>query len=498
MPPVAKPPWRPGKPTTLVPLGNIDLATQWVPYARKVLADLSLQGDFRRKMITPAPGIVIHLETRGGIPRIIIEAGGNFWWWRIFWEDDGQGGTVSTIRAADIPEGVSVAGLISGALPTGYRSHELYRQAGKVGTGSGDTVLTKSGRSLRGFIYEQSRVRSIVVTGQDNDQPQQLQTFFTIDWVNDTTGQPQSPSELSSFAYLTEWAVLYGSSGTYRLMRGRYPTADDPSDFHSDVAADLSAVFNIPELPGPNGTAGMKTRGSGIFFGAWQGNGSFDPEFPPDPDAPPDRDFYLVSLVETTVEIDPGPPVRYQQAPVLRRRSIEDPNTDIMASSWLLEEWVQKGVSGDTPILSWVYEYQGKVFVIFQRYVEDFPDTTNKDRDWFFDQYVIDKVTGELLHTQLDCGIRIWAETDQGLYGYAQPRVTFTYDGSTRTAAHVLWALRKYEFGTGADALSLFIARDGNDEPIQLLSAETTYLFTPGSAPPGMGDINNRLILLQH
>ena len=50
------PPWKPGKPTTLIPLGNIDLATQWLPYARKMLRDLALQGDYRRKTVTPVPG----------------------------------------------------------------------------------------------------------------------------------------------------------------------------------------------------------------------------------------------------------------------------------------------------------------------------------------------------------------------------------------------------------------------------------------------------------
>lgn len=85
----------------------------------------------------------------------------------------------------------------------------------------------------------------------------------------------------------------------------------------------------------------METKGSSLFFlGAWQGNNSHDE--PPSPEAEPDRDFYLVSLVETEVEIDPGPPVRYQQAVVLRRRSVVDPDTNIMSSSWLLEEWVQR------------------------------------------------------------------------------------------------------------------------------------------------------------
>lgn len=88
--------------------------------------------------------------------------------------------------------------------------------------------------------------------------------------------------------------------------------------------------------------------------------------------------------METEVEIDPGPPVRYQQAVVLRRRSVVDPDTNIMSSSWLLEEWVQRypglvsdplTTSWDTPVLSWVYEYRGRVFVIFQRYVEDAPAT---------------------------------------------------------------------------------------------------------------------------
>lgn len=85
-------------------------------------------------------------------------------------------------------------------------------------------------------------------------------------------------------------------------------------------------------------------------------------------------------------------------------------------------------------------------------------------------------MTGELLHTQIDCGIRIWAETDQGIYGYAQPRVTFTYEGEIPTEAHVEWELNKYEFGTDGDEWSLFVARDANDEPIRLLEAVTTYL----------------------
>lgn len=506
--------------------GDRRKAAQWLPFARKRIAWWKQQnqpGVWNHKWWVPGGEVRVSVDRVAQSEWIWIRIKeGGFWWWGLFWEEDDNGDMVMIVRAADIPEGVSQGGgVITEALPAGYRALPIYRNDAEAEFGVGHGVIVKADRSLRGMIHDFHNHRVVGVTGLDNGRPQQLQPMFIVPFVDEITELPKNPQRIYSFAYRTESAILFGGTPfpsfepAFKLLRAAYTTPGQPAVVTEPVDVDLSDMFDIPELPGPNGTEGVETNDTSplFFLGAWQGNNSHDE--PPSPEAEPDLDFYLVSLVETEDEVDPGPPVRYQQAVVLRRRSVVDPDTDIMSSSWLLEEWVQRQHSGDTPalyaswdtpVLSWVYEYRGRVFVIFQRYVEDAPgDPDNTDRDWFFDQYVIDKETGELLHTQIDCGIRIWAETDQGIYGYAQPRVTFTHEGEIPTEAHVEWELNKYEFGTGGDEWSLFVARDANDDPIRLLEAVTTYLpedfpgFFEDMVPTGAGDINrNRMILLQH
>ena len=76
-----------------------------------------------------------------------------------------------------------------------------------------------------------------------------------------------------------------------------------------------------------------------------------------------------------------------------------------MVTSWLLAEYVQPSLN-ENVVLHSCYEYQGKLWLIFSRYVlRDPGGSAPEDRDWFFDQYVVDKNTGVLLHTQLDCGL---------------------------------------------------------------------------------------------
>ena len=516
---MAKEPWRHGKPTTLVPLGNIDLATQWVPYARKALAELALQGDYRRRMITPIPGVTIHLETRGGIPRIIINAEGQFWWWSYFFgfapEEEG-GGRIAQVVAADVP------GLI-GAPETGptnlrglYKYQEIF--SGDKWLGDVTPHIVKTGGVLRVALYEAHDDLSIdefhvkLGTVQDNFQVQQPNVFYTYTVPLSLPAPVVGPFRLGPvvypFLYAEEWALLYGndiggpSADGGILVRGRYPTPDDDTAFLGETSGvDLSTVADLTHLPGPNPGSGTELRTAGnsrIGFGYWQGNGSFDPLFPPDPEAPLDRDFYFVALVETVDEIPGSSPTRYQQAAVMFRRSIDDPHTNIVLTSWLLDEYIQPDGNENKALYS-VYEYEGKLWVIFGRYVSRFPgDPNNKDRDWFFDQYVVDKTTGELLHTQLDCGIRVWAEVADGIWGYEMPAVTFTYSGSTATEAHVEWKLRKYEFGTDLGLLSLFPALDDENNPIELLSITSTIILGSSLTAGRAHDNFNNLILLQH
>ena len=514
-----KPPWKPGKPATLIPLGNIDLATQWVPYARRALSQLAQQGDFRRKMIVPAPGITIHLETRGGIPRIIIEAGGSFWWWSYFFgfapEEEG-GGRIAQVVAADVP------GLIGAPEdePTNLKGLYKYQEifSGEKWLGSVTPHIVKVEDTLRVALYEahddltidEFVVRLGIVL--DNFQVQQP-TFFhdytiPLSLPAPVVGPFRLGPTVYPFMFATEWALLYGNdvggpaaTGAV-VVRGRYPTPDDDTVVLAETFdVDLDSVGTLTELPGPNPGSGTELRAVGtsrIGFGYWQGNGSFDPEFPPNPDAPLDRDFYFVALVETVDEIPDSDPTRYQQAAVMFRRSIEFPADDIILTSWLLDEYIQPDGNENKGLYS-VYEYEGKLWVIFGRYVSRFPEVfNNKDRDWFFDQYVVDKTTGELLHTQLDCGIRTWVETANGIWGYEMPAVTFTYSGSTPTEAHVEWKLRQYKFGEGQELLSLFPVLDDQDEPIDLLNITSTIILGSSLTAGRAHDNFNNFVLLQH
>jgi hypothetical protein len=183
---------------------------------------------------------------------------------------------------------------------------------------------------------------------------------------------------------------------------------------------------------------------------------------------------------------------------VVFKRSIDAPGTNTLLTSWLLEEYVQPS-GNENKVLYSVYEYEGKLWVIFGRYVSRFPGVSgNKDRDWYFDQYVIDKLSGELLHTQIDCGIRTWAETSSGIYGYTMPAVTFTYAGSTATEAHIEWKLRKYEWGVDANLLSLYPALDEFNNPIDLLNITTTVTLGSAVSAGRAHDNFNNFVLLQH
>lgn len=488
--------WKPGKPATLIPLGNIDLATQWVPYARRALSQLAQQGDFRRKMIVPAPGIVIHLETRGGIPRIIIEAGGSFWWWAYL---NGPPGGLpvnerfATIVAADVPgtirqpdTPVSVAQL--------YGAREIFN--GPMWLVINTPHVVKLKNMLGVAVYEGHNDLSLdefylrLGTVLDNGQPAQPQMFYdlVVPLPDADPGDPppqvvrgDGPSA-HPFFFGSEWAVLMRKSGVAPFVdvpiwvRGRYPTADDPTvelERRDDLVLDYDGAMTAG-LPGPNPGAGDRIRRIAADLNLWQGSGSFDPENPPDPETPADMDFYYVVLAETRTRIPdiPGEPSPlYQQAPVLIRRSILDPETDVMATAWLLDEYVQ---TENSPTIFSVQEYQGKVWLIFGRYVRRFlPPAVELDRDWYFDQYVVDKTTGELLYTQLDCGVRVWTVTDSGIFGYTMPEVTFSdysdYNGQqTAKMAHVKWQLGKYQFDEN-EPMKLVPVLDANNDPVVLL-----------------------------
>jgi hypothetical protein len=516
---VPSPPWKPGKPTTLIPLGNIDLATQWLPYARKMLRDLALQGDYRRKTVTPVPGVTISIETLGGIPRIIINAGGEFWWWSYFSgfaPPEEGGGRIAQVVAADVP---GLIGQPSG--PTNFRGLYKYQQifSGTKWLGGVTPQISKVSENLRVALYEAHDDLAIdyfvvrLGTVLDNFQAQQPTFFYdhtiALDLPAPVIGSFRLGPTVYAFLYATEWALLYGNNigGPTAtggiLVRGRYPTADDGTTFLSEVpGVDLSYVGGLTTLPGPNPGAGTALRSGSttrIGFGYWQGNGSLDPLLPPPaPTAPLDRDFYFVALVETIDVIPASSPTRYQQAAVVFRRSITAPGTNVMTTSFLLAEYIQPD-GNENKVLFSVYEYGGKLWVIFGRYVSRFPDVFgNKDRDWYFDQYVVDKTTGVLLHTQLDCGIRTWVETSSGIYGYTMPAVTFTYAGSTPTEAHIQWQLRKFEWGVDANALSLYPTLDESNNPINLLNITTTVTLGSSVSAGRAHDNFNNLILLQH
>ena len=76
---MADTPWRPGKPIKFIPIGDVAAAAEWIPLARKLAWDLVRQGNYHRRIITPAPGVTIHIETLAGIPRVFIETGGYDW-----------------------------------------------------------------------------------------------------------------------------------------------------------------------------------------------------------------------------------------------------------------------------------------------------------------------------------------------------------------------------------------------------------------------------------
>jgi len=505
---VPSPPWKPGKPTTLIPLGNIDLATQWLPYARKMLRDLALQGDYRRKTVTPVPGVTISIETLGGIPRIIINAGGEFWWWTRFTgflPPEEGGGRTTQIVAADVPGKIgapdgpaNLAGL--------YKYKQVFR---------GDRwllrspTITKTKGAVRLAIYEGHDDMNIhffpvrLGTIMDNDRPQQPEFFFQLDLhippSTPVIGDFRLAGDAFSFLYGQEWAVLYGQIGGPTatggtLVRGRYPTPDDPTDFLEEVTDIDLSTSSLPALPGPNPGAGTPLSGApGIGFGYDQGNGSFDPLFPPDPDEPKDRDFYFLSLRSVD-----GVPAPSGQAAVMYRRGIEAPGINKMLTSWLLEEPIPVGSAAGVTRAN-VYEYQGKVFVIFGRFVEVNPGQNPPDRDWYFDQYVIDKVSGELLHTQLDCGVRMWAETTNGaLYGYTMPSVTHTSTGAGQVMAHIRWQLRPLRFGVDEDRLSLFPVLDDEENPVNLLDIVTAVGPISISDARNVFETFNNLILQQH
>lgn len=446
---------------------------------------------------------------------------GLFWWWSYFSglaPPEEGGGRIAQVVAADVPGKI-------GAPPPGVPSDLLglykYRQifSGTKWLGTKTPHLAKAGRALLVALYEahddlaidEFLVRLGVVA--DNNKPQQPQFFhdevIALDPDAPVVGSFRLGPAVYPFLFATEWALLYGNdiggptATGATLVRGRYPTADDPTSFLAQVDnVDLSYVATLTHLPGPNPGAGTELRSSGlsrIGFGYWQGNGSFDPAFPPNPEAPRDRDFYFVSIVETVDEIPGSSPTRYQQAAVVFRRSIDDPSTNTMVTAWLLAEYVDPNGNENVGLHS-CYEYQGKLWLIFSRYVlRDPGGSAPEDRDWFFDQYVIDKDTGVLLHTQLDCGVRLWAEVGERIYGFALPAVTFAYDGSgNATEAHIEWKLRQYEFGTDTSALSLFPVEDGLGVPIDLLSITSTQLLSPGQPAGGQYDSFNHFVLLQH
>ena len=68
--------WRPGKPLRIIPIGDVATASEWIPFARRKMVELSRSGDYARRTWMPAPGVVIRGETLRGIPRVFIEVEG--------------------------------------------------------------------------------------------------------------------------------------------------------------------------------------------------------------------------------------------------------------------------------------------------------------------------------------------------------------------------------------------------------------------------------------
>ena len=504
------PPWKPGKPTTLIPLGNIDLATQWLPYARKMLRDLALQGDYRRKTVTPVPGVTISIETLGGIPRIIINAGGGFWWWTRFigfLSPEEGGGRTAQIVAADVPGKIgapdgptNLAGL--------YKYQQVFR--GDRWFGSATPKITKTSGGVRLAIYEGHDDMNIdfflvrLGTIVDNGSPQQPRFFYehqiALNPGGPIIGDFRLGPAVYPFLYEEEWAILYGDIGgslatDATLVRGRYPTADDPTIVLEEVHGIDLSTSSLSALPGPNPGSGspLDHNSFSIAAGYWQGNGSYDPALPPDPEEPKDRDFYFIEL-----RFAPA-----GQAAVMYRRSIAAPSVNKMITSWLLAEHISTSSRAGVRRIH-VYEYQGKVFVTFRRFVEHprpppNPHLNPGDRDYYFDQYVIDKVSGVLLHTQLDCGVRMWAETTNGaLYGYTMPSVTYTNTDQPAPMGHLRWQLRPLRFGVDEERLSLFPVLDDEGNSVNLLDVVTTEGPLHSTDKFNVVDASNNLILQQH
>jgi len=65
--------WRPGKPLRIIPVGDVDAASEWIPFARRKMVELSRFGDYARRTWQPADGVVIRGEMLSGIPRVFIE-----------------------------------------------------------------------------------------------------------------------------------------------------------------------------------------------------------------------------------------------------------------------------------------------------------------------------------------------------------------------------------------------------------------------------------------
>ncbi len=65
--------WRPGKPLRIIPIGDVATASEWIPFARRKMVELSRFGDYARRTLQPADGVVIRGEMLSGIPRVFIE-----------------------------------------------------------------------------------------------------------------------------------------------------------------------------------------------------------------------------------------------------------------------------------------------------------------------------------------------------------------------------------------------------------------------------------------
>jgi hypothetical protein len=65
--------WWPGKPIRIIPVGDVDAASEWIPFARRKMVELSRFGDYARRTWYPADGVVIRGEMLSGIPRVFIE-----------------------------------------------------------------------------------------------------------------------------------------------------------------------------------------------------------------------------------------------------------------------------------------------------------------------------------------------------------------------------------------------------------------------------------------